>query len=144
MRKPRAPDLTEETIGLVVDLLDGWTGKLTWDALIARVAQETGHEYSRFTFADYPRIADAFTLRKRALSGQIVPGRGAPKDAQVAAALAQVERFRAKAERLERENAVLLEQFITWATNAEQHNVTIDKLNAPVPTPNREQSKVKK
>lgn len=143
MRKPRAPDLTEEIIALVVDLLDGWTTKLTWDALIARVAQETGHEYSRFTFADYPRIADAFTLRKRALSGQTVPNRGTPKDAQVAAALAQVERFRAKADRLERENAALLEQFITWATNAELSNISIEKLNAPIPLPNRERSKVK-
>jgi len=142
MRKARAPDLTPETIQTVLDLLDGWVGKLTWDLLIARVKEMTGHEYSRFTFAEYPRIADAFTLKKRHLSGSRTKGEpSTPRDRQVKAALAQAERYRQKAERLEGENAALIEQFITWQTNAERYGVTIDKLNQPLPLPNRERSK---
>ncbi len=103
--------------------------------------EATGFEYSRFTFAEYPRIAGAFALRKKALSGRPISGPRTPKDEQIQAAHAQVERFRARAERLEHENALLLEQFVTWATNAERYGVTIDKLNAPLALPNRERSK---
>lgn len=34
MRKNRAPDLTEERIAVVLDTLDAWSGKLTWDLLL--------------------------------------------------------------------------------------------------------------
>lgn len=144
MRKARAPDLTAETIELVLDLLDGWNEKLTWDLLIDRIKAATGHEYSRFTFAEYPRIADAFTLKKRSLAGRPPPEPGKPRDGQVRAALAQAERYRQKAERLQGENDALIEQFITWQTNAERYGVTIEKLNAPLSLPNRERSVVTK
>jgi hypothetical protein len=141
MRKQRAPDLTEATIAVVVDLLDGWTGKLTWDLLIAEVLRLTGFEYSRFTFAEYPGIANAFTIKKRKLSGTLARGPRTPRDGQILAALDEAQRFREKAERLERENELLLEQFLMWAVNAERHGVTIAQLNAPLALPNRERSK---
>jgi hypothetical protein len=141
MRKQRAPDLTEATISVVVDVLDGWIGKLTWDLLIAEVLRRTGCEYSRFTFAEYPRIADAFAVKKKKLSGTLTRGPRTPRDGQILAALDAAERFKAKAERLERENELLLEQFQTWAVNAERYGVTIAKLNAPLALPNRERSK---
>ncbi|MGM9482000.1 hypothetical protein ACS5PN_12510 [Roseateles sp. NT4] len=141
MRKQRAPDLTEATISIVVDLLDGWTGKLTWDLLIAEVLRLTGFEYSRFTFADYPGIANSFALKKKKLSGTLARGPRTPRDGQILAALDKAERFKAKADRLERENELLLEQFKTWAVNAERHGVTVAKLNAPLALPNRERSK---
>lgn len=142
MRKTRAPDLTAETIDLVLDLLDGWDEKLTWELLIARIKGATGHEYSRFTFAEYPRIADAFTLKKRYLAGRAPSQPSTPRDGQVRAALARAERYRQKADRLQAENEALIEQFITWQTNAERYGVTIEKLNAPLSLPNRERSKV--
>ena len=142
MRKQRAPDLTDATISVVVDLLDGWTGKLTWDLLIAEVLRLTGFEYSRFTFAEYPRIADDFAVKKKELSGALARGPRTPRDGQIQAALDQAARFKAKADRLERENELLLEQFQTWAVNAERHGVTIAKLNAPLALPNRERSKM--
>ncbi|UDF35984.1 UNVERIFIED_ORG: hypothetical protein LHJ69_02630 [Shinella sp. XGS7] len=141
MRKPRAPDLTEATISKVLDLLDGWTGKLTWDLLIAKVAEVTGYEYSRFTFAEYPRLANAFAVKKKVVSGTLTRGPRTTRDGQIQAALDKAKRFEEKANRLERENELLLEQFQTWAVNAERHGVTIDKLNAPLALPNRERSK---
>lgn len=141
MRKQRAPDLTDATISVVVDLLDGWTGKLTWDLLIAEVLRLTGFEYSRFTFAEYPRIADAFAVKKRKLSGTLAREPRTPRDGQILAAMNERDRFKEKADRLERENELLLEQFQTWAVNAERHGVTIAKLNAPLALPNRERSK---
>ena len=133
-----SPDAYE----LVLDLLDSWSGPLTWNRLIAKVKSETGHEYSRFTFADYPRIADAFTLKKKAISGTLAKPPSSPRDVQVQAALAQAARLRAKAERLERENALLKEQFFIWARNADRHGLTEEQLYAMPPMSPRERSKI--
>jgi predicted ribosome quality control (RQC) complex YloA/Tae2 family protein len=141
MKKTRAPDLTEERIKLVLDTLDGWKGKLTWDLLIEAVRKITGITYSRFTFAEYPEIANAFSLRKDALRGSWKGERGQPRDERVRAALEQVERYKAKIERLEEQNQLLLEQFVTWAHNAERKGVTVMMLNAPLPKPERDRTK---
>lgn len=141
MKKTRAPDLTEERIKLVLDTLDGWKGKLTWDLLIEAVQKITGITYSRFTFAEYPEISNAFSLRKDALRGSWKGERGQPRDERVRAALEQVERYKAKIERLEEQNQLLLEQFVTWAHNAERKGVTVMTLNAPLPKPERDRTK---
>ncbi|WP_237357838.1 hypothetical protein [Piscinibacter gummiphilus] len=124
----------------MIEILDEWKGKLTWDLLLNVVKEKTGISYSRFTFAEYPRIANAFTLRKKALSGTWTGEPSQPRDAQVRAALEQAERYRVKADRLEQENRLLLEQFVTWATNAERKGVTMAMLNAPLRKPNRDSS----
>jgi hypothetical protein len=141
MKKNRAPDLTEERIQVVLDTLDSWKGKLSWDLLIGAVGTATGITYSRFTFAEYPKIANAFSFKKDALRGTWKSARGEPRDERVRAALEQVDRYKAKVERLEQENNLLLEQFVTWATNAERKGVTMMMLNAPLPKPQRDRSK---
>lgn len=141
MKKERAPDLTDERIAVVVDTLDTWKGKLTWDLLIDAAEAAIGHRYSRFTFAEYPQIANAFSLKKDSLRGTLPRARGEPRDERVRAALAQVDRYMAKVERLEAENQLLLDQFVTWATNAERKGVTMDMLNAPLPKPERGRTK---
>ena len=141
MKKNRAPDLTEERIQVVLDTLDGWKGKLSWDLLIGAVGTATGITYSRFTFAEYPKIANAFSFKKDALRGTWKGVRGEPRDERVRAALEQVDRYKAKVKRLELENGLLLEQFVTWATNAERKGVTMMMLNAPLPKPQRDRSK---
>ena len=141
MRKSRAPDLTEERIQVVLDTLDGWTGKLTWDLLIAAVEKAIGIKYSRFTFAEYPTIANAFALKKTGVRAAEKGKPSTPRDERVRAALEQAQRYRDKADRLEKENQLLLEQFVTWATNAERKGVTVAMLNAPLPKPPRDRSK---
>jgi hypothetical protein len=141
MRKTRAPDLTSERIAVVLETLDAWKGKLTWDLLLDAVQSSTGIRYSRFTFAEYPEIANAFSFRKDSLRGTLPRQRGEPRDERVRVAVEQADRYKAKAERLEKENVLLLEQFVTWATNAERKGVTMDMLNAPLPKPPRDRSK---
>ena len=141
MRKARAPDLTETCIKIVIETLDDWKDKLTWELLIDAVAVATGHRYSRFTFAEYPQIADAFALKKEALRGTWKGEPSQPKDARVRSALEQVARYQTKVKRLEHENQLLLEQFVTWAINAERKGVTIDMLNAPLTKPDRDRTK---
>lgn len=141
MKKSRAPDLTQEHITTVLDTLDTWRGKLTWNLLLDKLEAEWGHRYSRFTLAGYPEIANAFGHRKDTLRGTLPESRGTPSDERVRAAIEQAERFKAKAQRLEAENNLLLEQFVTWAFNAENKGVTMDMLNKPLPKPDRDQSK---
>ncbi|MBD9532784.1 hypothetical protein IB233_14250 [Comamonas sp. CMM01] len=140
MKKSRAPDLTAEVLQKILDTLDDWKGKLTWDLLLDAVEKATGHRYSRFTFADYPQIANAFSLKKDSLRGVGPRKRGEPTDERVRSALAQVERYKSKIQRLEAENQLLLEQFVTWAINAERKGVTMDMLNAPLPKPPRDRT----
>lgn len=141
MKKSRAPALTTERIQTVLDTLDGWKGKLTWELLIESVHEATGITYSRFTFAEYPSITNAFALRKEALRGQAGKPAREPKDERLRAALALAERYKVKAERLEVENQLLLEQFVTWAHNAELKGVTMMMLNAALPKPQRDRTK---
>lgn len=141
MKKTRAPDLTVERLQVVLDTLDSWKGKLTWDLLIGAVEKTTGFTYSRFTFAEYPQIANAFSFKKDALRGTWQADRGAPRNERVRAALEQVDRYKAKVQRLEQENQLLLEQFVTWAHNAERKGVTVMMLNAPLTKPHRDRSK---
>jgi hypothetical protein len=140
LKKRRAPDLTEERINLVVETLDEWKGKLSWELLLDAVEKLSGHRYSRFTFAEYPQIADAFSLRKDILRRTLPREKGEPSNERLRAALAQADRFKARAERLEMENQLLTEQFVTWALNAERKGVTLDMLNAPLPKPGRDRS----
>lgn len=141
MKKNCAPDLTQEHIVTVLDTLDTWRGKLTWDLLLDKLEAVWGHRYSRFTLASYAEVANAFAHRKDALRGTLPVSRGTPTDERVRAAMGQAERFKAKAERLEAENKLLLEQFVTWAHNAEKKGVTMDMLNMPLPKPDRDRSK---
>lgn len=144
MKKNRAPDLSDQTIASIVDILDGWTEKLTWDLLIAEVAERLGpdYTYSRFTLIEHPRIKTAFDLRKTAVRG-LPAGPRIPRDERLSAAFEQIERLKARLARVEVENDRLLEQFHTWAINAEKAGVSMDKLNRPLAKPQREQSRIK-
>lgn len=141
MKKSRAPVLTDERIRSVLDILDDWSGKLTWELLIEAVHKAIGITYSRFTFAEYPNITNAFALRKGTLREQSGKSVREPKDERIRAALAKAERYKAKAERLEQENQLLLAQFVTWAHNAERKGVTVFMLNEPLEKPQRDKSK---
>jgi len=141
-KKERSPNLSPEMIRTVLDLIDSWKGKLTWPLLLPRIEEVLGHEYSRFTFNDHPEVANAFTNRKEGLKGNVSKtGPRVPRDEKVRAAHEQVERLKAKVNRLQAENDLLVEQFVTWALNAERAGVSMAKLNAPLVKPNRDRSK---
>lgn len=141
MKKNRAPDLTQDHIATVLDTLDTWRGKLTWDLLLDKLEEVWGHRYSRFTLSSYAEVSNAFAHRKDALRGTLPTSRGTPSDPRIRAAMEQAARFKAKAERLEAENNLFLERFVTWAHNAERRGVSMDTLNTPLPKPDRDRSK---
>jgi hypothetical protein len=116
--------LTDGDVALAVRLLDGWTGKLTWERYLALLATELGGAlYTKAGLRKQPRILNAWEMARRRLEGSL-EAVGAPSngDAAVAQLRDMVRRLRNENARLEQENQDLLERFQRWA-----HNAAIDK-----------------
>lgn len=130
-----APRLTDEDIDKAVRLLDGWTGKLTWDRYLAVLETEIGHKYSKVAMHKQPRIIAAWGLAQNRLQESINSvGAKAHGDAAIAELYRKVTSLKATNERLEQENRDLLERFRMWAYNAAQKGCTEADLNRPLPT----------
>ncbi|MEM5332306.1 hypothetical protein VSR34_38410, partial [Paraburkholderia sp. JHI2823] len=69
MTRVREKNLDDTVVATIVGVLDGWSGRLTWDALIAAVKRRAGLSYTRQTLYSHERIRLAFAVRKKALAG---------------------------------------------------------------------------
>lgn len=138
MRKRRAIKLTSEVSDSIVQLLDSWKGKLTWQLLIDKVNLDIGVEYSRFTLLEHRSIANAFSVRKRALLGQAIVKNEAEQRQPVNKWVGQIDRLTSKSARLESENRLLKEQFVVWAAHAARKGITVEFLNSALAKPNRD------
>lgn len=139
----RGKNLTDDAIELIVRLLDGWEGKLTWDALIDATVTRLHCRYTRQALHKHERIRTAYALRKESLGGQkqaaIRRGSGQSTDA-----MARIARLEAENQRLEAENQRLLEQFVVWAYNAHTRGLDKEFLSQPLPRVNRDQTLTQK
>lgn len=133
----KTPHLNAKKIRKIVEILDGWSGKLTWDLLRHEMKPLVG-EYSRQTLYNHTRIFEAFQNRKKELKNH-VPGSKAKTVAEQKAH-ERIANLEAKASRLERENTQLLEQFVRWAYNASIKGISKEALNHPLPRIDREQT----
>jgi hypothetical protein len=116
--------LSDADIDIAVRLLDGWTGKLTWERYRALLATELdGAVYTKAGLRKQSRILDAWEATKSRLKDSMEAA-GAPSngDAAIAHLKQTVQRLRDVITRLERENHDLLVQFQRWS-----HNATFDK-----------------
>ncbi|HKT99654.1 MAG TPA: hypothetical protein VJS30_24465 [Paraburkholderia sp.] len=139
MTRVRERNLDDQLVASIVEVLDGWSGRLTWEALIEVVERREGLRYTRQALHRHERIRLAYTVRKKALSEQKAePGGAASPELQVA--LDRIARLEAENQRLSAENNALLEQFARWAYNAQTRNLTEDFLNNPLPAVDRELS----
>lgn len=139
-KKPvaRGKNLTDDAIEQIVRLLDGWSGKLTWDALADAIVARLHCRYTRQTLHKHERIKAAYALRKEALGK---PSKGAPRGSgQLGEALARIASLEAENQRIEAENERLLKQFVVWAYNAHTRGLDEDFLSQPLPRVNRDQT----
>ncbi len=120
--------LTDTDIALAVRLLDGWTGKLTWERYIALLTTElNGARYTKPGLRKQPRILNAWEMARKRLEGSLkTAGEPSNGDAAVAHLRQMVQRLRNENERLEQENHDLLERFQRWS-----HNAAMDKGMTP-------------
>ena len=102
--------LSKPLVDTIVEMLDGWpTGtKLTWDALIKRIAKRMRIRPSRQTLARHERIQSAFRMRKAGLREEVDPG---PNDRVLAQ---QLRRVTAENARLREENERYRQRFAQW------------------------------
>jgi hypothetical protein len=139
LTRRRGKNLTANDIACVVQLLDGWTGPVSWNVVIEAVATRLLCRYTRQALSSHAAIQKAFDACKR---------RPGPSKANVAklsgeaGALRQrLARREADVSRLEAENRQLLERFVLWTYNAQARGLGLAELERPLPIARRGQSK---
>jgi uncharacterized protein (UPF0335 family) len=140
MTQKRAKNLDDAGIKQIVEILDGWSGKLTWDLLIDAIELRMHNRYTRQTLHKHERIYNAFELRKEGIAegdGEIRTVRSP----ELQKSLERIARLEVENNRLQSENEKLLEQFARWAYNAHTRGLDNKFLNQPLPPVNRGQAK---
>lgn len=81
----RSRNLTPSAIEQVVSILDGCSGRLTWDLLIVAVSRHLRSTYTRQALHKHERIRHAFALRKQVLTASPALKKASSPELQVAA-----------------------------------------------------------
>lgn len=136
-----AQHLTDQDIENIVEILDYWSPqeKLTWDRLCEAIEQqlELIPSPTRQTLQKYVRIKNAFDLGKKSPAARRNASKNRDKfPPSLKIAQDRINKLEAKVNRLEKENSMLLEQFVTWQYNGYKYGVSIEKLNEPLPKKN--------
>lgn len=144
MTRSRAKNLNDVDIGLIVNVLDGWSEKLTWNLLIEAIEKRIHVRYTRQALDRHARIKIAYQVAKERLSGVIRTNRTTQRlsPTEVRALTERVKRLEAESKRLSVENERLLEQFVTWSYNTHLKGLTKEYLNRPLPGVDRERTKI--
>lgn len=132
-----AHHLTDKDIERIVEILDYWSpnDKLTWDKLCNAIEQqlELIPAPTRQTLQKYTRIKNAFDLAKKSPAARLIISRAKAKvPASLKIAQERIDTLESKTQRLEKENSMLLEQFVVWQYNAYKYGISIEKLNEPL------------
>ena len=134
----RAKNLGDTDIEQIVEMLDGWSGKLSWELLIDAIEARRHMRYTRQALHKHERIGQAYSMRKKALSAQVDSGELTYSSPELQIAEQKLARLTAENMRLKAENEHLLEQFVRWAYNAYTRNLDKEFLNRPLPGVNRD------
>jgi hypothetical protein len=137
--RKRAPNLDDQAIEQIVEILDGWSSpKLSWELLIEQVLLRLRANYTRQALNNFTRIKEAFAVRKKEIAGRD------PKISKIETPEQQrIARLEIENERLKKENNELLEQFNRWVYNGylkQMDGRMRDFMNQPLPSICREPS----
>lgn len=122
-------------VDVIVGLLDGWKGLLTWDLLCAACERSIGTKPARQTLAKSHAIKIAFNVSKRRISegGSHL---SIPGNLKIAAE--RITRLEAELRRLEESNQLLLQRFVIWQYNAYTFGMTDHELDSALPAIDRD------
>lgn len=130
-----AKHLTSKDIEILVNLIDAWEGKLGWESLCDAIAPLIGGRPTRQTLSSHIQVKTAFVSKKQQQkNGFIVTKR----PSSLGIAEQRIRRLESENERLKTENSHLLERFLRWQYNAYKHGVSRDKLDASLPSIDRD------
>lgn len=133
-----AKHLTDGDVERVVEIIDGWREKLTWEALCEACVPIIGTKPARQTLAKFIRIENAFEAYKKRQKNAHYEEPKLPPSIRVAAE--RITRLESENERLKRENRELLQQFVVWQYNAYTRGLSDRDLNKALPSINRGQT----
>ncbi|MCX0339448.1 hypothetical protein [Acinetobacter radioresistens] len=128
--KNTAPRLTKERIDIALDLLDQWSGKLTWERFLAILEVEVGHKYTKAALLRHEKFKNAWDQRRWASDDKTAYY---GNNQILKLTLEKIQKLEQKIERLEYENKLLTEKFVIWATNAMNKGISAEELNRPIP-----------
>lgn len=129
-----AKHLSENDINKILNLIDSWQGKLTWDSLCDKSKILVGKRPTRQSLNSNKKIKNAFTNKKKLLKTE-EPQLSMPPSLKIAGQ--RIKKLEEENKRLKNENQNLLEQFTIWQYNAYRHNLTEKDLNNPLPPVDR-------
>lgn len=144
MTRIRGKNIDKDTEAAIIGILDGWSGKLSWDLLAEAVLAQVGHRYVRQALDGNERISAAYKAHRTRLRGstQEIPSPDMSPEVRILHELN--ERLKAENMRLLAENRAYIETFTTWAYNASNRGLTGEYLNTPIPQIDKEQTREKK
>jgi hypothetical protein len=139
----RSKNLSDADVTKIVEILDGWSSRLSWEALLGKVESELHFRYTRQTLHAHAEIADAFALSKGRLRGDLSVQRST-LDPQLQASLEYIDRLKAENARLALQNDRLTEKFVRWAYNAHLRGMSEGELDETLPIKRQGQTKLRR
>lgn len=133
-----APKMTDATIEIAVQILDGWQKKLYWDLYLTELESQIHHKYTKAAMLRQRRIKTAWDNAK---ARRFASGESVHKGTALEQANSRISKLESTVDRLSRENHQLLEQFVRWAHNASRRGLTPFDLDKPLPVPKRKTEK---
>jgi hypothetical protein len=133
--RKRPPNLDLERIEVIVDVIQKWGGRLTWEALCSEIERRIGDKYTRQGLSKHVSIQAAYTAYHIAPA----PVRS-DKSSKRLNAEERMRRLQLKINGLERVRDALLERFARWAVRAAEAGLTEEYLNQPLPPINRSEN----
>jgi len=133
--------LTDHDIQVLLDLIDGWEGRFTWDGLCDRAGEVFGFRPTRQTLNAHRTVKSAFDAKKNYIKIGAKPSR---RPSSLSYAEQKIRKLESEVERHKYENERLIEQFIRWQYNAQKRGVTKAMLDEFLPVIDRDSSEKKR
>ncbi|UZS72174.1 hypothetical protein OQB66_21905 [Pseudomonas syringae] len=133
--------LTDHDIQVLVDLVDAWEARLTWDGLCDRAEEVFGFRPTRQTLNAHLAVKSAFDAKKNYVKTGPTPSR---RPSSLSYAEQKIRKLESEVERYKYENERLIEQFIRWQYNAQKRGITKAMLDEHLPVIDRDSSEKKR
>lgn len=138
----RSRNLGAKDLDVIVGLLDGWSGALSWNQLIGAVELCLFFRYTRQALNNQDRISEAFRLCKVRMTECSSASREAKaKTPEEQALRERLARRDAEVVRLTAQNQRLIERHVVWLYNAQARGLSFSDLDRPLPPVHRGQTK---
>ncbi len=125
-----AKHLTQDDVKEVINLLNKWHYKLTWDLLVKACDEKLGLQTTRQALNRQRAVTEAFGLTKERLK---VKGGHYARPNSINEAHKRIEGLASEADALRNANEFLIEKFARWQFNALARGMTMEELDRPLP-----------